>query len=299
VNPALPDGRPPEHDHALRFVARVAYDGTDYYGFQVQEGVDTIQGALEEALSSFTTLHGRVAGAGRTDSGVHARGQVVSGHVAWSHSPQALQRAWNAHLPPAIAVQRLVVEPPAAANGLPFHPRFSARSRTYRYTVVEQFATGQRRVGRSPLEGRFAHVEAGVLDVEAMAQAASHLLGTHDFATFGTAPVGESGTTAGESTVRVVTEASWQRVTSNLPMLVAESESQIVFTVTANAFLKRMVRRLVGTLLQVGRGQMSVDAFAEALAAQDRSRAAPPAFAGGLVLERVEYPPQWGLRLNE
>jgi tRNA pseudouridine38-40 synthase len=109
----------------------VAYDGTSYHGFQFQVGQPTIQGSLEEALGRCAEPLGRVAGAGRTDTGVHAVGQVVGVQVRWRHSLDALQRAWNAHLPPDITVRRLVEAPPT------FHPRFSAVQRTYRYTVIE------------------------------------------------------------------------------------------------------------------------------------------------------------------
>ncbi len=272
-----------------RFVALVAYDGTDYFGFQVQRDVPTIQGALEQSLAAFAHPVGRITGAGRTDTGVHARGQVIAGAVHWKHGWSDLQRAWNAHLPPAIVVRRVVAEPAPSAAGLPFHPRFSARSRSYRYTVVT--AAGPDLPGRSPLQGRFAHVEAGTLDVEAMQQAAQLLVGEHDFATFGKPP-------DGESTIRTVHFAQWQQLQTTLPALEETPESTLVFTVTANAFLQHMVRRLVGTLLEVGRGHRSVDAFGAALAACDGRMAAPPAFAGGLVLEQVGYAPEWGLHLG-
>ena len=107
----------------------VAYDGADYHGFQFQVGVPTIQGALEEALTAFTSVSGRVIGSGRTDTGVHAAGQVVGVRAHWKHSVADFQRAWNAHLPPSICIHQCGWAP------ADFHPRFSAVSRTYRYTV--------------------------------------------------------------------------------------------------------------------------------------------------------------------
>lgn len=269
-------------------MALVAYDGSDFCGFQVQRDVPTIQGALEQSLAAFSEPVGRIAGAGRTDTGVHARGQVIAGAAHWKHGWAELQRAWNAHLPAAIVVRRVVAEPPPSAGGKPFHPRFSAACRSYRYTVVAGNAAEA--PARSPLHGRYAHVEANPLDVAAMQQAAQLLVGTHDFASFGKPP-------DGESTVRTVTMAQWQQLQTTLPALEAAPESTLVFTVTANAFLQHMVRRLVGTLLEVGRSRMSVEAFGAALAACDGRMAAPPAFAGGLVLEQVTYAPEWGLHL--
>lgn len=262
------------HADAIAVAALVAYDGTDFMGFQVQPGVPTIQGALEHALGTFTTLHGRVAGAGRTDTGVHARGQVISATVRWRHDLAALQRAWNAHLPDAISID--AVQP--APEG--FHPRFSARSRTYRYTAVTWEGVGQPPL-RAPLEQRFAHFEPRRLNLEAMSEAASSLVGRQDFATFGQPP-------QGENSVRSITRAEWQH----------EAGSRVVFVITADAFLKHMVRRLVGSLLEVGRGRWSVAGFAAALHACDTSRSAPPAVPNGLVLESVEYAPDWGLTLT-
>jgi tRNA pseudouridine38-40 synthase len=255
----------------ITVAALVAYDGTEYMGFQVQPGVPTIQGALEQALGTFTTLHGRIAGAGRTDTGVHARGQVIAASVGWRHDLAALQRAWNAHLPAAISIEAVQ----AAPEG--FHPRFSARSRTYRYTVVMWAGLGQPPL-RAPLEERFAHFEPRRLNVAAMGEAAALLVGRQDFATFGQPP-------QGESTVRSIFVARWLQ----------EATGRLIFEIRADAFLKHMVRRVVGSLLEVGRERWSVAEFAAALHACDTGRSAPPAAPNGLVLETVEYAPEWGL----
>ena len=259
--------------------ALIAYDGTDFHGFQYQVGVPTIQGALEDALLAFTNAQVRVVGAGRTDAGVHARGQVIATQVPWRHSVADLQRAWNAHLPAAVVLLK--------ANQAPaqFHPRFSARSRTYRYTVyVPNALGGEHAVRRMPLVERFAYYEQRPLNLEAMQQAADCLLGEHDFQTFGQPP-------QGDNTKRQVLQAQWQKVTTDLPSVVDEvTVTQLVFTVTANAFLRNMVRNLVGSLLKVGRGEWAPEELRLALQACDRSRSAPPAPPNGLVLEAVDYP---------
>ena len=264
----------------LPVAALVAYDGSDYFGFQVQSGVPTIQGALEEALSTFTTLQGRVTGAGRTDTGVHARGQVVGATVVWKHTLADLQRAWNAHLPSAISVRSL------AQGTQGWHPRFSALSRTYRYTVVE-WGGGRTAPLHAPLAERFAHFERSALDSVAMAAAAQTLVGRRDFAAFGQPP-------QGENSVRTVSRAEWD-VVPQPATLEAKQDRTLLFTITADAFLQHMVRRIVGSLLEVGRGRWSVERFADVLASCELRNSAPPAVPNGLVLEAVEYPSQWGI----
>lgn len=264
----------------LSAAALVAYDGSDFFGFQVQSGVPTIQGVLEEALSSFTTLQGRVTGAGRTDTGVHARGQVVGTQVQWRHTPDDLRQAWNAHLPPSITVRSLVQAPQE------WHPRYSAASRTYRYTVVA-WAARQRSPLHSPLVERFAHYERGALDVGAMQQAAALLVGRQDFASFGRPP-------QGENSVRNVSRADWE-VAPQVSPLEPQVEQTLLFTITADAFLQHMVRRIVGSLLEVGRGRWSISDFAKVLAACNTRYSAPPAVPNGLALEQVTYPSHWGI----
>ena len=239
--------------------ALVEYDGTDYFGFQIQSGKPTIQGELEQVLARLTGDPIRLRYAGRTDTGVHATGQVIMATLAWRHSIADLERAWNALLPSAIAVRQveLVTEPG-------FHPRYSARSRIYRY----QLWTAK---WRSPLHQRYAHHEPKLLDVGLMNEAAALLVGAHDFASFGQP-------TQGEVTIRKVFRMNWQRVGQLL-----------VFEIEANAFLRRMVRTIAGTLIEVGTGRQSVAGVAEILAARDRSAAAPPAPACGLCLVEVKY----------
>jgi len=241
-----------------RYRATVEYDGCDYLGFQIQARGRTIQGELEKALERVTQEPARVIGAGRTDAGVHALGQVIAFNSTWRHSPPELQRALNAVLPPEIAISEL---DPARSE---FHPRYDALWRQYRYTIINQPV-------RSPLWQRYAcHVPAA-LDVAAMQAASRELLGVHDFAAFGR-PMHE------ESTRRQVLQAEW----------VAE-DRRLVFTITANAFLYRMVRNIVGSLLRVGRGELAAAEMAALLQAPDRAAAGPPAPARGLCLMKVAY----------
>jgi tRNA pseudouridine38-40 synthase len=238
--------------------AVVAYDGTDYSGFQRQTNAPTVQAALETALVRVTQEALTILAAGRTDAGVHAAGQVIAFDTTWRHGLGDLQRALNAVLPADVVV--LEVEKAAAG----FHPRYDARSRHYRYTLYNAPV-------RWPLSRRYSLHVAASLGVEAMQQAARFLEGEHDFATFGRPP-------QGQSTVRRVLAAEWG---GELPYL--------TFDIEANAFLYRMVRSIFGTLLQVGRGVMSVEGFAAALAACDRSQAGPTALPHGLCLMEVKY----------
>lgn len=270
----------------LYICAQVAYDGTDFCGFQVQRQEPTIQGVLESALLSITQTPVRIHGAGRTDTGVHARGQVISALAPWRHSVAELQRAWNAHLPKTVVVRQLQVAPDE------FHPRFSALDRTYRYTVVEANTGGDPATPKvSPLTDRFALYVTRRLDLAAMNEAAGFLVGEHDFATFGRAP-------KGENTVRQVFQAGWRSVETLPPTLSAHPGRPIVFTICANAFLYQMVRNLVGTLLEIGVGRRQPADMLTALSLRDRSRSASPAPPAGLVLEQIRYPAYLGLQFD-
>jgi tRNA pseudouridine38-40 synthase len=239
-------------------MAVVEYDGTDYLGFQVQAQGATIQGEIECALAAVTQEWGRIIGAGRTDAGVHAQGQVITFSTTWRHPVGELHRALNAVLPKGIAVREL------GAVAKSFHPRFDAVSREYCYTILNQPL-------RSPLARRFAHHLPRPLDVASMNEAAGALVGSHDFASFGRAP-------QGDNTVREVYQARWTL-----------EEPFVCFDVVANAFLYRMVRSLVGTLLLVGTGELPPDGFEEILRSADRSMASQVAPAHGLCLIKVNY----------
>ncbi|TEU17079.1 MAG: tRNA pseudouridine(38-40) synthase TruA [Anaerolineales bacterium] len=239
-------------------MAVIEYDGTDYLGFQLQAEGRTIQGEVERVLTEVTRRETRVVGAGRTDAGVHAAGQVISIVPQWKHSLPELQRAMNALLPEDIAVHQMVW----VADD--FHPRFSAVSREYRYAILNQ-------PFRSPLARRFAYHYLKPLDVEAMAKAAKCLVGSHDFTSFGRPPQGENA-------VRRVYRAECTR-----------QDQFIYFDIVANAFLYRMVRNIAGTLLLVGMGKLSPEGFEEILQVRDRRRAGPAAPAHGLCLMKVNY----------
>ena len=243
---------------SANLMAVVEYDGTDYLGFQLQAQGPTVQGEIEQALAAVTQGETRIIAAGRTDTGVHAQGQVIAFSTAWRHPVEELQRALNAVLPEDIAVRELR---PVAED---FHPRFDAVSREYRYTILNQPL-------RSPLVRRFAYHFPRRLDVAAMNEAAGILMGTHDFASFGQAP-------QGDNTVRTVYRAQW---TSEEPF--------VYFDIVANAFLYRMVRSLVGTLLLVGTGELSLAGFEEILQSADRDRAGQAVPAHGLCLMKVNY----------
>lgn len=255
------------------FRAIVEYDGTPYSGFQIQPNRRTIQGELEKALVGITQQPVRVLGSGRTDAGVHARGQVVSFRVSWAHGPVVLGRAMNALLPQDIAVRDMCFA------GERFHARYSAGSRTYVYSLYCSPL-------RSPLLGRFAHWLPRPLDLDEMIEASDGLVGEHDYAAFGQA-------TVGHSTVRVVRRVGWREGVAALGGTVEfGSDNMLQFEIEANAFLRGMVRRIVGTLLAVGRGSLTPGGLAEILAAKDIGRASPPVPACGLCLWRVCYPSQ-------
>ncbi len=233
----------------------MAYDGTGYAGFQVQPNARTVQGELEGAISRVCDEAVRVTGAGRTDAGVHAIGQVIDFRTASALDGVTIGRGVNALLPEDIAVSALE---PAAED---FHAGFSATGRTYEYRIRHE-------IERDPLERhRELHI-AGPLDLAAMRDASAHLVGRKDFSSFAAGPGG----------VRSVRSATWR-----------EDGPRLRFEITADAFLRGMVRAIVGTLLWVGRGKIDAATYEKIVAASDRARAGPSAPANGLCLIAVEY----------
>lgn len=238
----------------------VEYDGTAYQGFQVQPSAPTIQGELSRALGECLELLSPVYGAGRTDAGVHARGQVIN-FLAESTVPiERLPLAINTHLSHDIAV-RGAWEVPAE-----FNARRDAVSREYRYYMLNTPLP-------SPLLRLYSHHYHGQLDVEAMAAALSRIVGVHDFTAL-------SCPEEGKGAVREVLEASCVR----------REDGMLEIRVVANAFVYRMMRIITGSLLQVGRGSWTVEDFVRVLESRDCSQAGPALPAQGLVLERVSYP---------
>jgi tRNA pseudouridine38-40 synthase len=243
----------------MRVRAVVAYDGTDYGGFQRQANASTVQAVLEAALAQMTQETVTVQAAGRTDAGVHAAGQVVAFDTVWRHGVGALQRALNTVLPADVAVRDVEEATPD------FHPRYDARSRHYRYTLYNAPV-------RWPLARRYSLHVAAPLDVEAMQRAAQALVGERDFAAFGR-PHKPDG-----ATVRRMLMAEW-----------GGEPPWLTFDIEANAFLYRMVRSIVGTLIRVGRGEIDVEEFEAVLASRERSQAGPTASPHGLCLMEVKY----------
>ena len=247
----------------LKIRAQVAYDGTDFVGFQRQPNGHgrTVQGELEAALAEVCGIRCAVVGAGRTDAGVHATGQVVAFEVNWRHSLDALQRALNAALPDDVAINALAV------CERDFHPRYSAKSRTYEYTAYVSAV-------RRPMLRRFAWQLERAPDLQAMNEAAHMLVGVHDFAAFGSPPSGRPE----ESTVREVFRAGWQDLGDCLR-----------FTIEANAFLFRMVRRIVMALVRVGWHEYAPEEIGHILERKDAQRVKGLAPACGLCLVEVKY----------
>ena len=242
----------------MHYRAVIAYDGTHYSGFQRQLEQPTIQEALEQSIASLTGQPVTITGAGRTDSGVHALGQVIAFKVDWKHSASALQRALNANLPPEISLQK------TDAVSDDFHPRFDARRRLYRYRIHNALV-------RDPLWRLYSWHVAHALEIEMMNEAAECLIGKKDFSTFGRP-------TQGASTIREVFNVRWhsENVTLN-------------FEIEANAFLYTMVRSLVGTMKLVGEGKWSAKDFSRALESCDRQQAGKTAPPQGLCLMSVSY----------
>lgn len=242
-----------------RFRVRLEYDGTDFAGFQYQVGLRTVQEVLEAALTSATGQFARVHGSGRTDAGVHALGQEVHFNVSTALSAERLGVALNALLPRDVSVRRCAESDPG------FHVRYDATGRLYRYAIWNSPM-------RSAVADRFTWQVSSDLDIRAMRESSQVFLGIHDFSTFGRPAKPE------RSTVRCVR------------MVRIEMRSGFVLIwVEGNAFLRHMVRAMVGTLVMVGRGRLSRGNVEEILTSCDPRRCPPIAPAKGLCLFRVNY----------
>lgn len=248
----------------------LAYDGAKFHGWQTQPGVATIQGTLTEAARKITQEPVSIHGASRTDAGVHALGQVASFKTRSGLTAEELRRALNALLPAAIRV----VE--AEEMGQDFHARWQAMEKTYQYRIF-------RGAVMSPFEYQRVLHYPFPLDEEAMAAAAKCFEGEHDFSSFA-ATSGSEETDRDRSPVRMICRSELERH--------AERE-EIVYVVTGKSFLRYMVRKIVGTLLDVGRGRLRPEDIAEIFEARDRSRSGPTAPPEGLYLVRLKYPEPW------
>jgi tRNA pseudouridine38-40 synthase len=236
------------------------YDGTDYVGWQRQKNGLSIQQVLEEKIAVMTGETVKVTGSGRTDAGVHALAQVAHFRTASAIPPGNFLLGLNSLLPPDIAVRQLEEAPES------FHSRHGATGKVYLYRILN-------RPVRSPLNCRFAWEVFQPLDVPAMARAAFHLRGTHDFTSFSTVH------SDAPHRVRTVREIS----------VVRDREGFVDITVEAEGFLRYMVRIIAGTLVEVGRGKLRPGDVPAVLAAQDRAAAGMTAPARGLFLKEVRY----------
>lgn len=235
------------------------YDGTAYCGWQLQSGQDSIQARLEYALERIFSGQIRVYGAGRTDAGVHARGQVAAFRLPRPFDPDDLMRAVNALLPPDIAVIN------AACAEDSFDPRRDARSRSYEYRILNQ------RI-RSPLQLRYSWLVRDSLDLRAMDEAAAMFIGEHDFASMRSLGSEE------KTTVRRVLASNWRR-----------EGKFLTYRVEATAFLRHMVRTMVATMVEAGRGAITAEQILELLESRNRALVPAPAPACGLYLVEVTY----------
>ncbi|RMD97564.1 MAG: tRNA pseudouridine(38-40) synthase TruA, partial [Deltaproteobacteria bacterium] len=243
ANPA--EGRVEEAlEPTLRKVKMILeYDGTRFHGWQRQPRTRTIQGELEEKLSVIVRHPVRVVAAGRTDAGVHALGQVAAFETEGRVPLDAIQKGINALLRPTVVVREIEEVP------LDFHPRFDAQGKRYRYRILNRSTP-------SAFEHHRAWHLRTPLDVEAMAAATAHLVGEHDFSAF------RASDCDAKHPIRRITAARWQRVADLLS-----------FEIEGRAFLKHMVRIIVGTLVDVGLGRCTPDRFREILEGRDRTRA--------------------------
>ena len=282
----------------------LAYDGTRFVGWQRQGNGESIQGLLEEALGRFEGAPVTVHGAGRTDAGVHALGQVASAGVTFTHPTETIVRALNAQLPADIRILEVADAAPD------FHARFSARSKSYRYQIRAGTVS-------DPFTRAFVWQLPEPLNVAAMTDAAAVLVGTHDFSAF------QSAGSEVASTVRTIFRSEFHGPEGSAPLLLTPRGPEgsapllltprgpegsapllstpprgadltgprhmFVYEVTADGFLRHMVRAIVGTLIEIGRGWRSVDSMARLIEHGTRAQAGATAPPHGLFLVRVDY----------
>jgi tRNA pseudouridine38-40 synthase len=284
----------------VRLLAVVEYDGTDFAGFQLQTRAArpqprTVQAELERAITAASGATVRVMGSGRTDAGVHAIGQVIhfDAEAPLASDLAHFQRALNAHLAPDVRIHALQAAPAGV------HARYSARTRTYRYRILNAPTP-------SPLWRRFVYHVRRPLDVARMAAATQCLVGTHDFVAFAAR---ESGKVTVRNLYRAEVNAAplswpkpdtiWQNQERCLPHegvaapMIGAPEARLVgIEVEANAFLRHMMRRIAGTLVRVGLGRLEPEAVATIVASREKRLAGPAVPAAGLCLVRVTYDPQ-------
>jgi tRNA pseudouridine38-40 synthase len=243
-----------------RYKAILAYDGTEFRGFQRQARARTVQSAVESALKSIGWQGDNILAAGRTDTGVHAAGQAVAFDLEWIHTPDDLSHAINAGLPQDVAVRSVV------QVSQDFHPRYDATCRHYQYRIVCEPT-------RQPLRERYVWRVWPAVSLSVLRQSAAVLVGEHDFAPFGTPP------RKGGSTIRRVFSADW-----------LEKGPELVFDISGNGFLYRMVRRLVNLQIQIAQGVLPMEHLHLRIDGQDSRMVQGLAPAHGLTLMEVIYP---------
>jgi tRNA pseudouridine38-40 synthase len=269
-----------------KFKITVAYDGTGFVGWQRQAAGTSIQSLLEDALRELDGRDVMVVGAGRTDAGVHALGQVAAFDLEREITPAVLLRAVNARLPPAV---RVTSAEEAAAD---FHARFGARAKTYRYRVWNGDVL-------SPFDRQYAWHVAAQLDVDRMAQAARFVEGRHDFAAFQAAGSDTKSTQREVFVSRIICKLSTTEDTEDteeqnytpigFPLSVLRGGELIEYEITGDGFLRHMVRTIVGMLVEIGRGARPVEFISDAIESRNRAATGPTAPPEGLFLVRVTY----------
>jgi len=237
----------------------LAYDGTDFHGWQIQPELRTVQGELKQALQKLFNHDLNVTGSGRTDAGVHAHGQVANVETIRTMDTDAVLRGVNALLPDQIRVLSVEEVSPE------FHARRSARSKTYEYHLWRNPIV-------SPFQCKYVYAFRYPLDEHQMDRGASFFLGTHDFTSFC------ATATEIEDRTRTIFEASWSR-----------SETTWIFRISGNGFLQYMVRTIAGTLLQIGQGRLEPEQIVQIFEARDRRLAGPSLPPHGLHLIHVDY----------
>jgi tRNA pseudouridine38-40 synthase len=254
------------------FKLTIAYDGTDFHGWQIQAEKPTVQGEIVIVLRRLTQEHVYLHGAGRTDAGVHALGQVGSFRTQAALSAEEFQRALNALLPQTIRIVG------SEEVGPDFDARWSARGKTYRYRLYR---------GRvvPPMIWRYVLHYPFPLDEDAMRDAAARFVGMHDFASF-------AASTGSEEDDK---ERSTEREIFSTELLRTADNEELVFTVRGRSFLRYMVRKMVGTLLDVGRGKLTPDDIDRLYKLRDRSKSGPTVPPQGLVMVEVQHEEAWRL----
>jgi len=249
----------------MNYKLTLQYDGTDFHGWQIQEGQRTVQGELMRILSLLEGRNAHVNGSGRTDAGVHAEGQTANVHLEKVFEPEKLRNAINANVLNDLRVMAVEIVPDD------FHARFSARGKTYVYRTANTQTM-------SPFLVRFAHQELRAIDVEKMSKASKLFLGEHDWTAF------SSAQSDSITRVRNVTKSEVRKVFNK------QADADVIeIEASAEGFLRYMVRTIAGTLLAVGRGEVSLEEIKHAIETGERPRAFVTAPAKGLTLLRVDY----------